>query len=141
MINICFVCSGNTCRSIMAERLMKVLLKERKIKDIKVISRGLYAKGDNITTEAKNALKEYKALSSNRKSVKLGKIDKNTLYVTMTDAQKQNIKSAKVLSFKDLTGFDILDPYGQSQEVYNKTAEEIYKGLLILLKQIETWRK
>lgn len=140
MIKICFVCIGNTCRSIMAERLMKKVLKDRKIEGIKVASRGLSATGENISENAKIVLKEYRATYANRKSIKLGKIDKNTLYITMTANQKQAIKSKNVISFKELIGFDILDPYGQDIEVYRKSAKEILSGINILIEKMELWR-
>lgn len=140
MIKICFVCTGNTCRSIMAERLMKKVLKDRKIESIKVASRGLSATGENISENAKIVLKEYRATYANRKSIKLGKIDKNTLYITMTANQKQAIKSKNVISFKELIGFDILDPYGQDLEVYRKSAKEILSGINILIEKMELWR-
>ena len=110
MIKVCFVCTGNTCRSIMAERLMKKNLKDRKIKDVSVSSKGLNANGENITENAKNALKFFKANAKDRKSIKLKKIDNNILYVTMTEGQKNQIKSNKVISFKALIGKEILDP-------------------------------
>lgn len=140
MIKVCFVCTGNTCRSIMAERLMKKILKNRKIDNIKVSSKGLSATGENINENAKLVLKEYKALSSNRKSVRLGKIDKNTLYITMTDQQKLMINSKKVISFKELIGYDIADPYGKSIDVYERTAKELISGINILIEKMELWR-
>ncbi len=141
MIKICFVCSGNTCRSIMAERLMKKMLKDRKIEDIKVSSRGLNATGENITSHAKQVLKEFKAISSNRKSIKLGKIDRNTLYITMTSDQKSKIKSKNVVSFNELIGFDIADPYGLDFQTYKKTAKELIQGINVLIEKLELWRQ
>lgn len=141
MIKICFVCSGNTCRSIMAERLMKKMLKDRKIEDIKVSSRGLNATGESITSHAKQVLKEFKTISSNRKSVKLGKIDKNTLYITMTSDQKSKIKSKNVVSFNELIGFDIADPYGLDFQTYKKTAKELIQGINVLIEKLELWRQ
>ena len=52
MIEICFVCTGNTCRSIMAERIAKKMAKQRKIKDVKFSSAGIYANGENISQNA-----------------------------------------------------------------------------------------
>jgi len=140
MIKICFVCTGNTCRSIMAERLMKRDLKRLKIKDISVSSKGLKADGENIAENAKQALKHKGALSSNRKSVKLGKIDPKTIYVAMTEQHKVLINSKQVISFKDLLGHEILDPYGQDLQVYLSTCDQLEEGIKILIEKIFKWR-
>lgn len=140
MINICYVCSGNTCRSIMAERLMKKLLKNKRLKDVKVSSRGIFARKENITPQAKSTLKKMKASAGDRKSIKLGKIQKDTLYVVMTEEMKSYVKADKVLTMKQLIGCDILDPYGQSEEVYLQVAEQIDKANKVLLEKILMWR-
>ncbi len=141
MIKICFVCTGNTCRSIMAERLMKKQLKGLGIKDINVCSKGVKATGENIAENAKLTLKKMGALASNRKSVKLGKIDPKTIYVVMTENHRSYVKSDKVISFKELIGYDVLDPYGQSEEVYLSCAKQLDEGVKILLNKIIGWRK
>ena len=136
MITICFVCTGNTCRSIMAERLFKQMLKERKISFIKVISRGLNSNKENISDYAKVVLKEYHANDRDRKAIKLGKVDNNTLYVTMTEYQRTKIKADRVISFKDIIGEDIADPYGMGIDQYRSCARQITKGLVQLLNKI-----
>ena len=67
MIKICYICMGNTCRSIMAERLIKKSLKDKKIQDVKVSSKGIRAKGDNIAENAKLTLQTLHASAGNRK--------------------------------------------------------------------------
>lgn len=141
MIKICFVCTGDTCRSVMAERIMKKMLKEQNIKDIKVTSKGLYANGENITQNAKNVLKKMKYLAVDRKSVKLKKIDSQTLYITMTENQKQKLNCENSISFKSLLGYEISDPYGQSEEVYLSTLKQLEEGVRLLIKKIKEWRK
>ncbi len=141
MVKICFVCKGNTCRSIMAERLMKKMLKQQNIRDVNVTSKGIFANGENIAENAKVVLKRFKALASNRKSVKLGKIDENTLYIVMTENLKPLVKSAKLLSVKDLTGQDVADPYGADEKVYYQTAVQIIKAVEYLIEKIKRWRE
>ena len=134
-IKLCFVCTGNTCRSIMAERLLKKVMKDRKIKGLKVSSRGINALGDNISSQAKIILKRFCASDKDRKSIKLRKTDKNTLYVAMTDNIKRQIEG-RAISMKDLLGYDITDPYGQGLEVYNETAVQLLEGIDVLLTKI-----
>lgn len=141
MVKVCFVCSGNTCRSIMAERLMKRMMKEEKIQDIKVCSKGLNARGENIAQNAKVVLKKHKALASDRKSVKLGKPNKDTLYIVMTESMKPYVKASLVLTMKDLIGYDILDPYGMGEDEYDKTAEQLKQAISKLLEKINMWRR
>ena len=145
MIKICFVCTGNTCRSVMAERLAKKEIKLQKIQSIKFTSKGIKATGENISQNAKLVLKEKKALSSNRKSIALKKIDKDTLYVTMTESQKlyltNNLKAQKVISFSSLIGHDVLDPYGFDLPEYRLAAGDIEQGIKILLTKILNCQK
>ena len=140
MIKVCFICTGNTCRSVMAERLMKKSLKDKKIQDISVVSKGLNANGENIAENAKKVLKFLKANSKDRKSIKLKKIDNNMLYVTMTEKQKKQIKSNNVISFQALIGKEIPDPYGQSEQVYLQTCNDLIEGINVLIEKLIKWR-
>ena len=57
--NIMFICTGNTCRSAMAEGLMKKMLADKGITDINVCSAGLRAStGEYSTDEAIMVMKE-----------------------------------------------------------------------------------
>lgn len=141
MINICYICTGNTCRSIMAERLMKKTLKDKVLKDVKVSSKGIFAKKENITPQAQATLKKLKASASNRKSIKLGKTKKDVLYIVMTEEMKSYVKADKVITMKQLLGHDIPDPYGQSEEVYMQVAKELQNANQIILEKILMWRK
>ena len=57
---IIFVCTGNTCRSPMAEYLLKKALKERKLKGFKVVSAGIHAKkGDAMNPKSAQILTDH----------------------------------------------------------------------------------
>ncbi len=139
MIEICFVCTGNTCRSIMAERIAKKMAKERKIKDVKFSSAGIYATGENIAKNASLVLKKLGYDGRSRKSVKLKKIKNNTIYVAVTNEHKKFVNSKKVLSFDELAGA-VGDPYGQDLDVYEKSARQIEKNVAVLLDKINVLR-
>ena len=135
-MNICFVCTGNTCRSVMAERIMKKQLKTLGVKDIKVSSKGLNATGENIAENAKVTLKAHGCLASNRKSVQLKKVDAKTVYIAMTDAHKAHIASKQVISFSELIGREVLDPYGQGVDVYMACFDTLSQGIQVLINKI-----
>ena len=126
-IKLCFVCTGNTCRSFMAERLMKKRVKEAGIDFVQISSRGLLATGEMSSPNACKALKALGADSKKRKSVKLKKFDLKTLYVAMTGAIKNKV-AGRVIEMKDLCGQEIPDPYGADYETYLACAKLIDKA-------------
>lgn len=139
MIEICFVCTGNTCRSVMAERIAKKLAKNRKMTKIKFSSAGIYATGENISENASLVLKELGYDGRNRKSVKLKKIKPSTIYVAVTNDHKRFVNAKKCLSFEELGG-SVGDPYGQGLEIYRIAAKQIEKNISILLDKIQNLR-
>lgn len=135
MIEVCFVCTGNTCRSIMAERIAKKMAKTLNLKQIKFTSAGIFAKGDNIAENASKALKKLGYDGRARKSVPLKKIKPNVIYITVTNDHKKFVNGKKVISFEDLAG-KVDDPFGQSEQVYIETGKQIEKNIEVLLKKI-----
>ncbi len=140
MKKIIFVCEGNTCRSPMAEKIFARLAKQEKL-NIKVESCGISAEnGIEMSIFAKRALKKIGINAGGKKSKKLNKIESNAIYVVMTNQIKSFLPYKNVFSFAELVGGqDIIDPYGESQEIYDKTALQILdccEKLLIRLKNI-----
>lgn len=123
----------------MAERVARKKAKMRKMKDIKFSSCGLCANKENITENAKKVLKESSYDSKDRKSVKFTKPKNNVLYIAVTENHKARINTKKCLSFKDLK-CEVIDPYGQTEEVYRKTLELIEENIDVLLDKIENLR-
>lgn len=138
-MEICFVCTGNTCRSVMAERIAKKMAKNENLCDIKFSSAGIYAKKENISENASRTLKKLGYDGRNRKSVPLKKIKNDVIYVAVTDDHKKMIDSKKVLSFSELAG-TVADPFGQSEKIYEKCAYDIEKNVQVLLKKIKNLR-
>lgn len=138
MIEICFVCTGNTCRSVMAERIAKKKAKTRKL-DFKFSSSGLFAKKENITENAKYALKTLGYDARDRKSVKLKKTKPNVLYVCVTNDHKKIIDAKRVISFEELAG-RVPDPFGCDEKTYLETAKQIEENVDVLLDKLEKLR-
>ena len=59
MKKVMFICTGNICRSAMAEGMFKKILKDKGIENVEVCSAGIYAEtGAYATDEAIEAAKE-----------------------------------------------------------------------------------
>ncbi|MBO5925827.1 MAG: hypothetical protein J6Q52_06200 [Clostridia bacterium] len=134
--SIMFVCTGNTCRSPMAEQIFVDILNSNGEQGVKVASSGLSCiNGMDMTEEAKQALvnmglKPYPHYSTRFDMRMLAEYD---LIVTMTTTHKFMIGILdKVFSMQDIVGYDISDPYGGTQEDYDDCAYSIKKGLLVL---------
>ncbi len=139
-MKILFVCSGNTCRSPMAELIARELLKTKNLdKVIRVESQGFYGPaGEKITSGAKHALKELGIRAGNKKSKLYNavKAKKYKLIISMTNSLKMQINEPNCFSMADFTGQEILDPYGQSDEVYLACAKQIKASVEAIFKRI-----
>lgn len=151
--NIMFICTGNTCRSVMAEGLMKKMLRDRGMNEIQVCSAGLRAStGEFSTDEAIKVMKEiYDVNILNHKSinVKNSNILEMDLILCATHAQLTTLEyiypevKHKIFTIKEyaygteITDRDIADPWGYPIPVYEKCAKEIYDALEIIIEKIK----
>lgn len=101
-------------------------------KKLKADSAGLAVQGgDQIANNAVLALREFGVFDIQYNSKQLSKklFTEADLVVTMTERQKQALpKSKKVVSFLDILGQDILDPFGQDEQAYFNCAQQIESG-------------
>lgn len=144
MFNVLFVCTENTCRSPMAQYIFNHLIKTMGIKNVKAQSAGLYARPNGkINENAKTALKEIGVKTRFvSKDVSTNLLNKSDLVICMTMKHKVELALKfnvldKIYSFSEYTGGeDVSDPYGGSLEVYENTANTIYRNCVLLIRKL-----
>lgn len=123
-----FVSTNNTCRSFMAEVVLRQKVEEAGLESVEVCSRGLvvlfeepvHARAADIVRE--HGYKIYNFLSA---QLEQKEITEDTIIITMTEDQKKKVienyegflEVATIYEYAGEIG-DIKDPYGQNQEEY-----------------------
>lgn len=137
---ILFVCTGNTCRSPMAEMILRAKIKQNKIKWWDVLSCGVRAQlEDTIAPNAVKALAECgytvkRNFAPRQLTQKL--IESSEVVITMTTSHKQMLEDCgNVVSVRELCGFDVPDPYGAGTEVYIRTCRAIECACDVIIKK------
>lgn len=133
--SILFVCTGNTCRSPMAEGILRAMAKGT---DFKTSSAGLFAGGEPVSKNAVLVMNEIGIDISGHVSRQLTRdmLKEFDLVLTMSESHKNAIVSA-FPEYKDKTftlpeyagesGGEIPDPFGGDIETYRKCRDSIRK--------------
>lgn len=137
MIKTVFVCTGNTCRSPMAQGLFRQFLEERKINSIEVSSVGLSCvNGLPAAQNAVSVMSERGIDISDHKTkiYDVNEFDESTVFVCMTAEHKLILKS--INNNADVIALNIPDPYMCGAEVYRQTADMILGSFEEILRYI-----
>ena len=145
MVRILFVCTGNTCRSPMAE----AILRDKGLDGVEVRSAGVYAvEGQGASVHAQSVLAENEIAHEHRSSLlSFEQIDWATSILTMTESHKMAIfrqfpeAAEKIFTLKEFAGSlmdrDVTDPYGGPIEIYRETFREINASIEKMIGRLE----
>lgn len=159
-MNVLFVCTGNTCRSPMAEKILQKKAKENNI-NLYVKSAGIAASdGNPASKQARKIMREY-GTDDYHKTQRVTKelLSWADLVLTMTREHKQMLIEFepqfhdKIFTLKEyiithsewkevqndldrlyVQMADIADPFGGDLNAYRRTAKEIEKAIDTIFK-------
>lgn len=137
-MRVVFVCTGNTCRSPLAQGLFKAKLEKLNITDIEVSSAGLAAfPNDEVSVNSVNAAKKYGVdISAHRARPLTPYMLDDAIFFCMSTSHVNALLPYVGGDRVFLLGNGISDPYGGSPEVYDRCAEEINTALDGALKTV-----
>ena len=131
IMNILFVCSGNTCRSPMAQALAAKLHP-----DWKVSSAGVTVLHEQpMTKEARDAVRQYGAKLAGHRSRLLDKslMDWADTVYALSGWHEERLKTLfPEHTHKVRLLGEIPDPYGGGKEVYEACARQIFEAVGVL---------
>lgn len=147
-MKILFVCTGNTCRSPMAEGIMSEMAANNGL-DIQVKSAGIFALAGGRASEYSIEVMSENGMDISKHTSSLlteDVIRESNLILTMTISHKMDILNlfpsagGKTYTLNEYA-FDkernIADPYGGRKKDYQNTYNEIYSAIEMVIKKLK----
>ncbi len=123
-MNVLFVCTGNTCRSPMAEGYVN-----SKFNNLTAKSCGIYTDGSPVSKNSETAMREIGIDISTHLSISISNelIAWADKIICMSPSHKQMLESIGIKA--EVLGKGISDPYGMDLNAYRLCRDEIIKEI------------
>lgn len=151
MKNVLFVCTGNTCRSPLAEGLFKKHTAERS--DFTVSSAGLATfEGSSISFESEDILREVQAPLDQHRSQRVTQklLDSATHVIAMTHTHLMTLEARFpnhtdkfyllgefIQTTAETSPPDVPDPIGMPRAAYQEVAAMIERAIPVIIRYID----
>lgn len=147
-MNICFICTGNTCRSPLAEGI----LKSKELENVIIRSAGIYATDGGPIAGNSRSLLDDNGMTADSQSQQFTQQQAEwaDLILTMTVSHREMLQQTypqdahKIFTLKEYVGdtqLDVMDPYGGDFFVYKQTFEELSTLIDALARKLLKERK
>lgn len=126
------------CFKLFLKEKLKPFDKKVEVKSVGVS----VGEGDKVTTEARNALKNYGIVIRHKPTqIKQQDLQKADTIITMTEELKDffagNVCSYKIYSMRQAVGFNIPDPFGYGTRSYGECAAVLDKASDIIIENLK----
>lgn len=143
---ITFICTGNICRSPMAEFYARDKIEQKGL-PLRTASAGVFASGYSISSNSETALKEDNIESADHVSMQVDYdlISRSYIVLAMEEVHKHVIYNMfpdmrhKVFTIADYCGTDkdVSDPFTKDRSVYDDTYNLIKRYVDIIVEKLE----